>query len=313
MAKRKQERLEFRYYEMPSGSYVLALQGEEWVRAYGKDQLYQHFHNYMEVGYCMDGEGKLVFNGRAYAYTGGMFSVIPQNYPHNTVSRDGSLSSWAYLFIDSDRFIKEAYTDKPRMAEEIIKAVNRSPCLMSAADNPALSNIIQELLFETGRQEAYYKEKIRGLLTVFFVELIRLKPGIKKTNGGAYEGEVPSQIGNALRYIGKHYAEPIRMETLAETCNLSETHFRRVFHLIMGKTPLEYLNYVRIQAACSLMETTDAQIADIAMQTGFGSVSTFNRNFKRVMQVSPNVWRRSAENYQSLLRNYYVSVEKGWE
>lgn len=313
MAKKKQDRLEFRYYEIPTGNYVLALQGERWVRPYGKGQIYQHFHNYMEVGFCYYGEGALTLNGRDYAYSGNMFSVIPANYPHNTVSRDESFSSWAYLFIDSDRFIRDIYADKPRMAEEVIKIVNRTSCLMACAEKPTLSNVIQGLLYETRQQEPFFKEKIKGLLTVFFVELARLEPGATKTTGGGLEWGMQTQIGNALHYIGKHYGEQIRMETLAEKCNLSETHFRRVFHSVMGKSPLEYLNYVRIRMACNLMETTDSSIADIAMQAGFISVSTFNRNFKRVMHITPNAWRRRTESYQNLLRNYYVSVEKGWE
>ena len=51
MAKQKRQ-IEYRYYEIPSDEYVLALLGESWVQSYGADtENLLHFHNYMEIGY----------------------------------------------------------------------------------------------------------------------------------------------------------------------------------------------------------------------------------------------------------------------
>ena len=52
MAEKKKKKMEFRYYQLPPGSPILALLGEKWVQNYGDrtaDRL--HFHNYMELGY----------------------------------------------------------------------------------------------------------------------------------------------------------------------------------------------------------------------------------------------------------------------
>lgn len=55
--KRKKPKMEFRYYQMPPGSPILALLGEKWVQNYGRDIDYLHFHNYLEIGFCYYGEG----------------------------------------------------------------------------------------------------------------------------------------------------------------------------------------------------------------------------------------------------------------
>ena len=58
--KRKKPKMEFRYYQMPAGSPILALLGQKWVQNYGNDVDYLHFHNYLEIGYFeqeMSGSG----------------------------------------------------------------------------------------------------------------------------------------------------------------------------------------------------------------------------------------------------------------
>ena len=51
--------MEYRYYEIPAGSPVLALLGDKWVQNYGRDIDYLHFHNHLEVGFAIMGKAQL--------------------------------------------------------------------------------------------------------------------------------------------------------------------------------------------------------------------------------------------------------------
>jgi araC-type DNA-binding domain-containing proteins len=106
--------------------------------------------------------------------------------------------------------------------------------------------------------------------------------------------------------------EPIRVEQLAKYSHLSETHFRRVFTEYMHMGPLEYINTVRIRTACEHLKKTEEPVADIAHKCGFTTNSTFNRNFKQMMGVTPVEWRKRPENYEQRLLNYEIHTEKGW-
>lgn len=66
--KRKKPKMEFRYYQMPAGSPILALLGQKWVQNYGNDVDYLHFHNYLEIGFCYEYEKKITrsINDRCY-------------------------------------------------------------------------------------------------------------------------------------------------------------------------------------------------------------------------------------------------------
>lgn len=84
--KRKKPKMEFRYYQMPAGSPILALLGQKWVQNYGNDVDYLHFHNYLEIGFCYEGDGVMAFGEAKMRFSGREFTVIPPNYAHTTNS-----------------------------------------------------------------------------------------------------------------------------------------------------------------------------------------------------------------------------------
>ena len=69
--------MEFRYYQMPAGSPILALLGQKWVQNYGNDVDYLHFHNYLEIGFCYEGDGVMAFGEAKMRFSGREFTVIP--------------------------------------------------------------------------------------------------------------------------------------------------------------------------------------------------------------------------------------------
>ena len=90
-------------------------------------------------------------------------------------------------------------------------------------------------------------------------------------------------MDEAVRYVKEHYREQIRTEDMARVCGLSESHFRRLFAKSVQCSPMEYVNKVRIRAACELIENTGSSFEEIAVQTGFISMSTFGRNFQKFL------------------------------
>lgn len=99
---------------------------------------------------------------------------------------------------------------------------------------------------------------------------------------------------------------------LAQESHMSETHFRRVFQKIMNMTPSDYLNLVRVQMACEYMKKHTDSMELVAERCGFQSVSTFNRNFKKVLNITPYQWKIHPENYEAKLLDYKISAYKGW-
>ena len=61
-----------------------------------------------------------------------------------------------------------------------------------------------------------------------------------------------------------------------------------------------------------LIKSTMYSMEDIAMKVGYLQMSTFNRNFKKIVGESPYKWKRNHSNFESKLLKASVSTKKGW-
>lgn len=311
MGRKKRDRIEFRFYEIPRDERVLALYGEEWRRYYGDGISTLHFHNLMEVGYCREGEGILVLDEREVPYHPGMVSVIPHNYPHTTNSKAGTLSYWEYFFFEPEHILQELYQGNQALRMQVMQRVNRNAFLLEAQEEKELWNTVLTILeLEKGKKE-FYRECVKNQLMTLVHLIARMNPKqsipeLKKVDAS---GE---QILSALYYIERQYMYPIKIEELAKICNMSETNFRRVFSATTNMKPVDYINMIRVQNACKMMRRSSDSMGDIAVKAGFGTVSTFNRDFKKILGTSPYQWKKNPENYEEKLSKYNISALKGW-
>lgn len=316
MASRRKQELELRFYEVPQGELVLPLIGPSWIRDYGNDTSGQHFHNLMEIGYCVEGEGEIVMDGMSRPYSAGMLTVIPKNYPHTTISPPGEKSYWEYLFFDPETILNDIYPNRRMFAKKIERLVNSSGYSYLKGEKKEIVGIVRLIMDECRHRERYSGECIRGLLNSLLMLLARqgseqdvlpeYEPDAFRQQGGIYH------ISSALEYISKRYMENIKLETLAECCNLSETHFRRLFVEYMNMTPVEYINLIRIQQACELMQKGPYSMEELAVKVGYTAMSTFNRNFRKIIGTSPYQYKKNSGNYHGKLLNVNVKAKKGW-
>ena len=309
--KRKKPKMEFRYYQMPAGSPILALLGQKWVQHYGENIDYLHFHNYLEIGFCYEGQGRMLLGEEEVRFSGREFSVIPPNYPHTTDSDLGTISRWEYLFIDVEGFLR-SFLDTPVKADKVIQRIYSKALFLEENQSPSISAKILKIMNIMRDGEEFYLEEAKGILASLLVEIARLNRRSEEERVEEEKRKLTNMITRVQDFVSYHYMEDIKVKDLAQSCHISETHFRRVFTSYMKMSPLEYINTVRINTACELLETTDAPVADVAHKCGFTTNSTFNRNFKQLMGVTPLEWRKRPESYEQQLLRFNIHSEKGW-
>lgn len=309
MAKQR-ERVEFRYYGIPETESVLALLGEDWIREYGKEIKYLHFHDLMEIGYCHWGDGEVMLGQEQVPFSGHSIMIVPPRLPHTTNSVEGTKGYWEWIYIDMEKTVCEVYGYDPMLQRTILKRLHRTGYLLPGDENPALSILVLGIMEEVRHKKPYYKESIRGYLYAFMAELLRLSDDEERIRKGRSRDAV---LTGALDYVAAHYAKEIKINDLAEACSMSESHFRRVFEEGMNMKPLDYVNLVRVQNACELLKKTDKSIEEVGAESGFASISAFNRNFRKLLDISPYQWKKSEENYEGKLLNYKISAQRGWD
>lgn len=313
MSKSKKPKVEFRHYQMPPNCPVLALLGEKWTQVYGRDIDYLHFHNYLEVGYCYSGTGTMVLGEQEYRFgEEECFTIIPANYLHTTNSDPGKCCKWEYLFIDVEGVLREiGQSGRYDKRERMIQGINSRAVLQKAEDFPEMAGMIRRIMEIMRQEKVYCVEEAKGMLTVFLINIARENRG-RDGAGTELQGCIAPPVCRAMDYIEIHYMEPLKAEDLAGFCHISEAHLRRLFSFYLKMSPLEYINLVRVQMACDYLKTTDEQVADIAYKCGFPTLSTFNRNFKKIQGSSPNKWRKNPKNYEQQLLQFEVRFEEGW-
>ena len=99
------------------------------------------------------------------------------------------------------------------------------------------------------------------------------------------------EFNRLLEYINDNYMQPITLEDAAESIGFSKYYFSRLFKQYTDYTFCDYLTLRRIRAAKELLSDPEYSIMDIAMNTGFSSISTFNRVFKDSEGCTPSAFR----------------------
>lgn len=145
---------------------------------------------------------------------------------------------------------------------------------------------------------------ILALLIQFFVLLAR-------NNDDAVPASLPAMQPNKQReyiekfnvvfdYIEHHYTEDITLEETAAQIGFSKFHFSRLFRQFTDTSFYDYLCARRIKAAETLLLDPNLPITEIALQSGFASISTFNRVFKKFKQCTPTEFKEfNRENRRS--------------
>lgn len=310
MGRKQKEKVEFRFYEIPQNEPLLALMGDKWKQIYGRDIDYLHFHNLLEIGYCYYGEGDLVLDTNCYRFSREIFTIIPKNILHTTVSDHNHIAFWEFLFIDVEQTLGEYFKDNPILVDELQKRINKKASLLRISDNPEAANLIQLIFKEMKAKKEFYLENVKLMLINLLLIIARMNQ--EKSHSFKTVASSGTQIARALDYVSVHYNKDIRIDDLAEECYMSETHFRRIFVESMNMTPVDYINMVRIQMACNQMLKANVSMTQIAESVGYQTLSTFYRNFKKFTGMSPYKWYLNSDNYEGKLHNFKISAHKGW-
>ncbi len=99
----------------------------------------------------------------------------------------------------------------------------------------------------------------------------------------------------ALDYISDHCGDKIYIDTLAEMLSVSPDYFTKMFRDSIGKTPIDYINAVRVNRALELLSVTEVPLSEIAEMSGFANANYFHKIFKSYMETSPLAYRKSSK------------------
>ncbi|AZK45792.1 helix-turn-helix transcriptional regulator [Paenibacillus lentus] len=247
-----------------------------------------HFHESYEIYYLLSGERYYYVNDRIYALQVGDLLFINKNQLHRTTSKGRSTHERILINFD-DAFIEPLLE---LGAGELPLFQGESFLLRpDVQEQGRIVDILHAMLDEQKEAAMGYMPYLQALILQLLILIGRIReaapePVLPESS------EKQRRVYRILEYLNAHYAERLTLQSIAEHFYISETYLCRIFKQTTGFTVIEYLNYVRIREAQTLLKETEHRITAIADKTGFDSIAHFGRVFKQIVKRSPLQYRK---------------------
>ena len=157
-----------------------------------------------------------------------------------------------------------------------------------------LAKYMQESYDEYVAKDVCYKLPIRANIYLMMTSLLRYYCGSKdEADRMVYHNVL--RLRPVIEYIAEHYCEKIYIERLSDMITVSPDYFTKMFKDSIGKTPIEYINGLRVNEAMRQLSDTEKSMAEIAEGIGFCNPNYFHKIFKQYMDMSPLSYRKSTK------------------
>lgn len=235
-----------------------------------------HLHRHVEMILVHEGSTSATVDTETYLLSEGDVLFVFPNKIHSY--KDIDLRRVSIAVFDPDFVTAYHHTFRKYQPEH--------PVLVGGLARGNATDIVNLLLAERAEDALPGKEvRKAGYLSVLLGLLMPVLP-MQSTRA-----ESRDLLPRVLAYCMEHYSETITLDKVAEALHISKYY---ISHLLNGKLHMRfntYLNAIRISEAMVLMADHTHSITDIAMQTGFDSLRTFDRAFCAQMGMSPRAWR----------------------
>ncbi|KFL27178.1 helix-turn-helix domain-containing protein [Paradevosia shaoguanensis] len=110
----------------------------------------------------------------------------------------------------------------------------------------------------------------------------------------AFDVQSSRTVGKMCDFIAQNFLNDIDSIDIATAADLHPKYAMSIFKRSTGMTLNEYVSLLRLSYAQALLLREDANVLHIAMESGFGSLSAFNKSFRKIAGMSPSDFRRDA-------------------
>lgn len=254
-----------------------------------------HYHDFCELVLVISGRGRHVLEGESFPVAAGNVFVVQGQQVHSFRDREGlvlinvmydparlplaegllrRLPGYSALFMLEPSF-RSAHAFSSRLQ-------------LRRDDLGAAEALAERIEAESRDAKVGHEAVLLGLLTELMVFLSR-----HYGESEVRESRALLEMGKLISALEQRFNEPWTLAQMAKLAHVSRTSLLRVFRQATGKSPIDYLIGLRIEAAKRLLRQSERSMTDIALETGFGDSNYFARQFRLVTGRTPTVFRRA--------------------
>lgn len=246
-----------------------------------------HWHKEFEIIRVVSGEFNLYLNGEEYLLSDGDVAFIGCGCLHRGEPRN---CVYECLVFDLNMLKRQQNDAAESFISPIISSSAGVTSCLSKKDTD-IKNTVDMLFEKMAKREEYYQLEVYGLLFLTFSMLYSHGYILKGTE--ISHGRQAKKVTELINWLNENFTEPISLDKLAAHTGLSEKYICRVFKEYTSKTPMTYINELRIENACYEMAKMKKNVTQAAYDSGFNDLSYFCKTFKRYKGVTPNEYRKN--------------------
>lgn len=259
------------------------------------EQTAWHYHQEYELSFITEGNGERIVGDSVEEFHPGDLIFIGPRIPHVWISQGlvrrqhtgRSLESVYLLF--NEKVLPPGIRELPEF-EQVNKALRYSErgIRISGDTLNRASNLMLQLP---------YLDRMKRLM--MFYEILHIIGSSTSYTFLASEDYVRSKrntgnkrVNTIHEYLMKNYREEINLDEIASLVAMAPASVCRFFKNYTGETIFGYLNKIKIDYACSLLLNSDLNVVDISYDCGFNNLSHFNKQFRKLIGMTPTQFRK---------------------
>ena len=248
----------------------------------------------MEIIEILSGKVEIRVGTELLSATEGDFVYIPPKMVCTADAIDGSASIRAMVFNSS--IIEANMQNFETEIFYMFDVQSKNKISLFKKDHPVYNTLkvyMNESYDEYLAKDVCYNLPIRANIYLMMTSLLRYYCGSKDESDRMIYHNV-LRLRPVISYISEHYCEKIYVEKLSDMINVSPDYFTKMFKTSIGKTPIDYINGLRVNKAMELLYSTKKSMAEIAEEIGFCNPNYFHKIFKQYIDTSPLAYRKAS-------------------
>jgi len=247
-----------------------------------------HRHHELEINYVLRGMVTYLIGGSVVTLPPRRLCVLWGAVPHQTIEREPQSVEAIWVTVPLAQVLA---WDLPGV---LVQRLLRTGCVIENIEQPADAPLFSQWIDDLKDAKA---SNPRAMLLELEARLCRLATRLARTAEPARDlravsaGRIPTPVEQLASFLASHYGEPVTISDAARSAHIHAHYAMTLFRRHTGLTLHQYLTVQRVAHAQRLLATTRVPIIDLALESGFASVSRFYAAFKAQTGTSPRHFR----------------------
>ena len=254
-----------------------------------------HCHPELELVFIKSGSGKKVIGDTINQFNTGDIVLVGSALPHKWIcDNNDQPPSSIVAYFNKDAFSEGFYALKESQKLANLFAKAGRGLNITGSTRQIVGAKMERLTKKSGLKKIIGLMEILHIISVSKeVDYITYDNNASRSNDSGVD-----RLAEVYHYIAENFQKDISLHEIASIASLTEPAFCRLFKKRTAKSFVEYVNEIRISAACKDLQDTDLNISAIYSRCGFKTISNFNKSFKKVTGLSPKEYRRNIQLLQ---------------